>query len=213
MRYFCDYVSQCIYRVAQDNSSPSSGAQRRHKAGHSGTLWGGMLSFQLPAITAVPAAASFSATDDTRWRLHSPFTGTAASQEPRDPKCWSVSWAPAFLHRLWETDSELPMLLDPFSQAHSRLSSFRHAETPDTGPVCGSPGQPDGPSFMPDSLGTRNLTPAASTGMGQGPGTSPRSQSTCAGHWSLETREDCRKRFPWQHGPLPPPHTPATTAP
>ena len=65
MRYFCDYVSQCIYRVAQDNSSPSSGAQRRHKAGHSGTLWGGMLSFQLPAITAVPAAASFSATDDT----------------------------------------------------------------------------------------------------------------------------------------------------
>ena len=33
MRFFCEYVSQCIYSVAQDNSS-SSVAQRCQKVGH-----------------------------------------------------------------------------------------------------------------------------------------------------------------------------------
>ena len=36
MRFFCDYVSQCISCVAQDNYSSSSVAQRHQKVGH---LW------------------------------------------------------------------------------------------------------------------------------------------------------------------------------
>ena len=39
MRVFCDYKSQCILRVAQDNSSSSSGAQRRQKVVLTGETW------------------------------------------------------------------------------------------------------------------------------------------------------------------------------